>query len=556
MSFIDWARLDPDTIEKAVKILLVELHPGARPIDGRGGDGGRDVRWDSPDGLTIFEIKSFAGDQPSSSQRSRLSPGQRKQIKQSLGRAARYNPVRWVLVLPTDHSPGEEAWFDDLAANHPAIEVDWRGLNWLNLQFSKREYLRRLVEGESYELLRLAREFEREEQVVTSGADAVTRMAALSRRAQDLSACWRLDFSTGPDGIVGTFRERFPGAAALDPVQLRASFDFPKGDAHADETRRQLDAVVDYGGDAEVDGRYVANFEVLASPQSQALFDTGVPTERLRITSGAGQADDTLTYQMVIVAPSGQVKHRLPLQMDPVTTGLKGARVTGHDPTGTFVVTIIVERPEQGSSVSVQIRARGGAGRYPYALRPAYEMFARTDPGDRLEIRVDDRNVAKNAPNMERFLAAARFFGELIDALEKLQNHSGMLFPIPDDLTRVDARDLIEAAHLLTGQQITVGSAGIDLTVKEDRIEAFLDLVPSEPTAFTGQIGYGVTCGPHQIELGLLTVTAPRVRLTNTAELRAAIGTGVDPVAHLECTDGESIYLQLTSTTGTDTSAA
>src|SRR6185369_12875861 len=98
MSFIDWARLDPDTIEKAIKILLVELHPGARPIDGRGGDRGRDVRWDSPDGLTIFEIKSFAEDQPSSSQRSRLSPGQRKQIKQSLGRAAQHNPVRWVLV--------------------------------------------------------------------------------------------------------------------------------------------------------------------------------------------------------------------------------------------------------------------------------------------------------------------------------------------------------------------------------------------------------------------------------------------------------------------------
>ncbi|GGM22906.1 hypothetical protein ACFFX1_10845 [Dactylosporangium sucinum] len=98
MSAIQWGRLDPATIERAIKALLLQLHPGARPIDGSGGDGGRDVRWDSPDGLVIFEIKSFAGE--------RLSKGKRRQIEQSLTQAATHHPIRWVLVLPTRPHPG------------------------------------------------------------------------------------------------------------------------------------------------------------------------------------------------------------------------------------------------------------------------------------------------------------------------------------------------------------------------------------------------------------------------------------------------------------------
>ncbi|MEV4315670.1 hypothetical protein [Actinocrispum sp. NPDC049592] len=167
MSMIQWERLDPATIESAVKALLVELYPDARPIDGRGGDGGRDVRWDSPAGLVIFEIKSFAGE--------RLKPQQRREIEKSLARAAGHRPSRWVLIVPTDHSPSEEAWFDRLIAAHPDIALEWRGVSWLNNQFGKREYLRRLVEAESYELLRLAQQFGHEAVVSTSVAAVPVR---------------------------------------------------------------------------------------------------------------------------------------------------------------------------------------------------------------------------------------------------------------------------------------------------------------------------------------------------------------------------------------------
>ena len=119
MSALQWARFGSAAIEAAIKMLLLELYPGARPIDGSGGDGGRDVRWDGPDGLAIFEIKSF--------NEQRLSKGQRRQIERSLAQAAAHHPVCWVLVLPTDHSPAEEEWFDQLNTDHPNIRLEWRG---------------------------------------------------------------------------------------------------------------------------------------------------------------------------------------------------------------------------------------------------------------------------------------------------------------------------------------------------------------------------------------------------------------------------------------------
>src|SRR6266508_3537753 len=204
MSTIRWEGLDPDTIEQAIKALIIEKYPEARPIDGRGGDRGRDVRWDSPDGLVIVEIKSFS---------TRLTPARRREIERSLAQAAKHKPTRWELVLPLDHSPSEETWFDNLRAKYPTFELVWRGVTWLNLAFSTREHLRRLVEDESYELLQRAREFDREREVPATVADVISRMTTLTERSGELSPYWRTDYFTTRNGIGLVYSERHPGDA-------------------------------------------------------------------------------------------------------------------------------------------------------------------------------------------------------------------------------------------------------------------------------------------------------------------------------------------------------
>jgi hypothetical protein len=71
---IRWDGLDPAKIERSVKMLIRRLHPAVQGIDGTGGDGGRDIRWDGPDGLVIFEVKSYTA---------RLSTGQKRKSRTS-----------------------------------------------------------------------------------------------------------------------------------------------------------------------------------------------------------------------------------------------------------------------------------------------------------------------------------------------------------------------------------------------------------------------------------------------------------------------------------------
>src|ERR1035437_4441008 len=75
MTRIHWADLSPDTYESFVACLLNHLNPDYRRINGAGGDGGRDVQFELPDGLHVFDLKSFSG---------RMTPGRRKQAEQSL----------------------------------------------------------------------------------------------------------------------------------------------------------------------------------------------------------------------------------------------------------------------------------------------------------------------------------------------------------------------------------------------------------------------------------------------------------------------------------------
>ena len=75
---IRWEDLGAQKFEEMVSVLLSRLYSDSQRIDGKGGDGGRDVQIVCPgDGSVIdaFELKSFTG---------RMGDVQRPQVKRSL----------------------------------------------------------------------------------------------------------------------------------------------------------------------------------------------------------------------------------------------------------------------------------------------------------------------------------------------------------------------------------------------------------------------------------------------------------------------------------------
>ena len=105
---IRWEELEPQGYEDMVSVLLSRLHPDAQRIDGKGGDGGRDVQivhGQDDQIMDAFELKSFTG---------RITPSRRTQTARSLERAATLDPARWSLVVPIDPTPDEDCWFRQL----------------------------------------------------------------------------------------------------------------------------------------------------------------------------------------------------------------------------------------------------------------------------------------------------------------------------------------------------------------------------------------------------------------------------------------------------------
>ena len=138
---IRWDDLEAGKYEDMVSVLLSRLHPEAHRIDGKGGDGGRDVQIvHGPDGriLRAFELKSFTG---------RVTGSRRRQVERSLKRAAELRPEQWTLVVPIDPTPGEDKWFSALGVDY-RFPIDWFGKTWLDDKMSAFSDIRRyFVEG-------------------------------------------------------------------------------------------------------------------------------------------------------------------------------------------------------------------------------------------------------------------------------------------------------------------------------------------------------------------------------------------------------------------------
>ena len=101
MSRIPWVQVPEPTVEQMIAVLLSNMHQGdAARIDGRGGDGGRDVQIRTQESIRTFEIKSFTG---------RMTPSRRSKVQASLERAATLAPIDWTLLVPIG-----DIWGDNL----------------------------------------------------------------------------------------------------------------------------------------------------------------------------------------------------------------------------------------------------------------------------------------------------------------------------------------------------------------------------------------------------------------------------------------------------------
>ncbi len=547
---IDWEQ-DPKRTERGIQMLLRRLYPGLRSLDGAGGDGGRDAQLVTPDGLTVFEIKSFG----------RLDSSRRRQVKRSLRTAVTSTPhmTRWVLVLPLNRTPtrpgrrgSEEAWFDDdLVACAPGVDLEWRGLDWLDTQVAENMDVQRYIEGKDAQLLQRVQEFNLEKAVLAGGAaDLTERVATLKRRVDEVSMYWTLDFFVR-DGVPSTaLRAKDPDAHILDPITITPTVTFRTNRPDDQMLRERFERTLAFGGSVELPAGYVTNLHIEASDEARLLFhDSDPKTSEFAWSTDREELDGTLRCSFQVVSSDERVLAQFPVYIRERTAGSKGVTLYGGDAADIAKFEVNIPRPDRTPGADGPVTMDGAGlhfdlpgslvGHDIASLLPIMGTFASAVADTHIRFELPGLGYVHGSIIAEATFPQAPETDRLIADLHRMEQHTGSVLRFPANITNADVLDLRTFVRTLEGEAVEY-EGGLTLNLRPDRVEAFLETLRNAPGAgtaggFLGTIdGIELEVGDLRLPYGVAGIWAPHPRLTNLEELEAVVKSGKTPDGSVE----------------------
>ncbi|MGI8691802.1 MAG: hypothetical protein ACR2JK_02730 [Geodermatophilaceae bacterium] len=536
-----WERLGRDRIELAIKLLVQRmLGDAVEAIDGAGGDDGIDLRWDSPDGLVIIQIKSFTA---------RWEPPGRRQIRASLTKAIMHTPVGWWLITPMDRTPGEKRWWHDtLEPDAPGVWLKFSGRTWLSEKFAGHDDLIKYVEGADHELVIRAKQAGMEQAVLAGGLpDLASRAGGLHALGQTLSPFWGVDFAVSAQGVELTIREASPDAAREDPIRLAPIFKFPANDPDADRVAKEVRRTADYGFPVTVPGRYVVEVRVEASEAFRALLgDTSVGADdSVTIDPGEEQLDPPLIARLERIDADGTLISSCEVGFLRRRRGQLGVTLIGSDPSDLLTVEVDLPYPNAAGTTQprVHITRHAIAGRPPNAILPPLRLLSGVHAGQQLNLLIGSEVVTGTPVSAEdaHDIDAADIL-RLVTALADLQAVNRVSFAIPAELDVGETMDIEDMSAALRGERVRLRGGSLTAIVQPMMLPKLLNQLPSG-FAIGMDIEFARTIGSYRLSIGRARVWAPRAQLQDRDQLME-MGVNVAEVAiTFVPIDGEGIYL-------------
>jgi len=503
---IPWSERSTKALyEDMVSVLIKRRHPDAVRIDGSGGDGGRDLQIHTDDGLVIFELKSFTG---------RLNTGDRKrQIAKSLTRAMEHKPVRWHLVAPIDLNPSELDWFEKLVANNK-VAGEWLGLTWLDSEMSQRPEIQRyFLDGYNDEVVRLLRELKSEDLELDDSMQAMQRARTIRKQLNECDPHFRYDLTIGNSGppgprpgvalsvFAGTDRidviPRYRTALSDRPINVTADLDF--SDDHSGHLQA-FENAVRFGDPVTLPGQVVKRLQL----DAPAGLSQDVEGAQIRFAASDVPLDEVQLVHLAVLAPDGET--RLAVQEFEVThrrAGSDGGTLTGKDASGTLSVSIRMDRTTRSVGLNVSSKqlpvlpAVGlGIAQWIEEVRPpnllALEFVGRE--GDSEPVPIDK-------PMVEGSIVP------LFEAFAKLQERSGVSFPVPVDLTDEEWLAVSKAAAWLSPEKVQYTWTHQDMTIRPTNTRTLRDLFRPEGGSLMITMDVSLEFRDRQLQLGRLART-------------------------------------------------
>ena len=503
-----------------VSVLLSRLHEDAQRIDGKGGDGGRDVQivHRQTDQITdAFELKSFTG---------RMTTSRRRQVARSLKRAAALEPRQWTLVVPIDPTPGEERWFRELGVKY-SFPTRWFGKTWLDEKMSAFPDIRRyFVEGASDEVIRLLRELKEERAAVTDVHDAVARLGTLRERLNEIDPHYRYELSTG-----GTAKASWPADAVLSVGFCDARVDlYPKYPEASKDRPITFNVKLVVGPDYEV-VQDALNYgqAVTIPPRMVRSLTIDAPSglggsfagSEIDIRPVDGRLDEPITLALSLL-DGDRLLAICPVHLTEHTGGLRGFVVTGSDSTGWLQVRLKVDTAAEKLVADFQLTPRPAM---PVALVPLFRWLSAWQPAHRLSIRWPSGSEVRceiPTPFEDEGL------GQVVEALAYLQDRNGIHWEMSPSLTLEQGQEILKAAGLLKGESIDY--AWTSLTLNPNRWSPQLEeLINGHSRQVIIEQNSWLELEGIEIPLGCIRTHVESARLADPGGVQQALESGLVP---------------------------
>ena len=433
--------------EDMVSVLLSRLHPEAQRIDGKGGDGGRDVqivRGQNNQIIHAFELKSFTG---------RIEKTRRRQVVRSLERAAGLKPVQWTLVVPIDPTPSEDRWFRRLGKDY-CFPIKWLGRTWLDEKMSVFPDIRRyFLEGAKDEVYDLLRELGKEQARITGVPDAMDRFRNLQTRLNEIDPHYRYELSTrttaansGPTNVVlsASYDDvridvypKYSGAAIDRPITIKVKLAIGQDDD-------LVENALNYGLGATIPPSMVSSVTVDAPSGLGGNFAEA----EISLLPTNSTLDEPISLALDIMDDDRLIAS-WPVHLTERTGGLKGSILTGSDSTEWLQTRLRVDVEARKLEANFWLDPKSAM---PAALVPLFRWMGACQPPHRLAFRWPG-GIAMSTQIRTRFLVDEGL-GRLVEALAYLQDRRGIYWAFSPSLTPEEGHEIVMAVTLLKGESI------------------------------------------------------------------------------------------------------
>lgn len=507
---INWNELDPGKFEELVGLLLRRKY-GARPIDGSGGDGGRDAHYRDGSGYHIYESKSFLA--------GRLRDGGRKrQIEQSFESARQHEPDTWTLILGMIPTSTEGEWLDSLGAGS-GIEVAWHGRDWLELELAKYpDIVRYFTEDATKQLLREMGNLEKMQQASLQGGipDVYSRLRDFADQVDELSPHYKVTINIdGPSVTVG-LAPKYEGAEEDRPLTFNLQVTDPEA---AGEFNDAMVRLSQFGAPLELNGDTAGAVIVTPSPilgdQFQPALIRVMPTSpNVDLTIRAALVDDDdieVAVQELDVTHTGR--------------GSKGLSLRAENSSRTLAMEIDLNIEDETLHFHFYPTVTPGVS--PAEMAHTFAWIDELHNGREVQVWDVNKGVmlfsGKGTAQGDSPALRDRL---VLENLARIQEHSGVQFPVPDNLTVEDVGRIERAVELLDTGRTEVPWSEVNVAVSITGDVSDL-LVPGRQVALD-KTPIRVPIAGHDIELGTGRVHFPDVVVANQEEVKSDLEVGTE----------------------------